>query len=107
MFIRNMGVDKVQAAMADGLDREAQRLDQQRHKANGGERKSNGKAEEPGAILNEINALLSRFVIYPSEHARTAHVLWIVHSHLMSAWESTPRTRISIARTSIRQNPST
>jgi RecA-family ATPase len=29
------GVDKVQAAMADGFDREAQRHDQERHKANG------------------------------------------------------------------------
>jgi hypothetical protein len=34
---------------------------------------------------------LSRFVAYPSEHARIAHVLWIAHAHLMEAWESTPR----------------
>ena len=32
---KEYGVDKVQAAMADGLDREEQRKDEQRHKANG------------------------------------------------------------------------
>jgi AAA domain len=37
------GIDKVQAALADGLDREAQRLDQQRQK---GSSKANGKATE-------------------------------------------------------------
>ena len=37
------GIDKVQAALADGFDREAQRLDQQRHKAKG---KANGIASE-------------------------------------------------------------
>ena len=49
-------------------------------------------APEPGdLLLKDVQALLSRFVIYPSEHARIAHVLWIVHAHLMDAWESTPR----------------
>ncbi len=42
-------------------------------------------------LLDEIESYLSRFVAYPSEHARVAHVLWIVHTHLMDAWESTPR----------------
>ena len=34
-FYVEHGADKVQAALADGFDREAQRLDQQRHKVNG------------------------------------------------------------------------
>jgi len=34
---------------------------------------------------------VSRFVAYPSDHARLAHVLWIAHTHRMEAWESTPR----------------
>ena len=42
-------------------------------------------------ILNGVEAFLSRFVAYPSEHARIAHVLWIAHTHRMDAWESTPR----------------
>src|SRR4029450_11052659 len=34
---------------------------------------------------------LGRFVAYPSEHAQVAHALWVVHTHMMSRWDSTPR----------------
>ena len=60
--------------------------------------KNNGKAKPPkiarnqgAAILDGVFVFLKRFVAYPSEHAHIAHVLWIAHTHLMSAWESTPR----------------
>jgi hypothetical protein len=43
------------------------------------------------ALLDEIVALLRRFISYPSEAACHSHALWIVHTHLMDAWESTPR----------------
>lgn len=43
------------------------------------------------ALLDAIDAYLQRFVVYPSQHERHAHVLWIVHTWLMDAWESTPR----------------
>ncbi len=43
------------------------------------------------APLEAVEAFLSRFVAYPSEHARVAHVLWIAHTHLMEVWDSTPR----------------
>jgi hypothetical protein len=49
------------------------------------------RGHRPGTILDEIEAFLGRFVAYPSEAARIAHVLWIAHAHLMDAWESTPR----------------
>lgn len=42
-------------------------------------------------ILTDVEAFLARFVAYPSEHARVAHVLWIAHTHLMDRWECTPR----------------
>lgn len=42
-------------------------------------------------LLDDIDAYLARFVIYPSEHERRAHTLWIAHTHLMDCWESTPR----------------
>lgn len=42
-------------------------------------------------ILRAVEGFLHRFVAYPSDHARVAHVLWIGHAHLMDAWESTPR----------------
>jgi 5S rRNA maturation endonuclease (ribonuclease M5) len=46
---------------------------------------------EGGALLKDVRRFLARFVIYPSEHAQVAHVLWIAHAHLMGAWDSTPR----------------
>jgi Protein of unknown function (DUF3631) len=46
---------------------------------------------EGAALLEDVQRFLTRFVIYPSEHAHVAHVLWIAHAHLMGAWESTPR----------------
>jgi hypothetical protein len=47
--------------------------------------------DQGAALLNEVYTFLGRFVVYPSEHAHIAHVLWVAHTHLMSAWESTPR----------------
>lgn len=41
--------------------------------------------------LNRVTEFLARFIIYPSAHAADAHVLWIAHTHLMDAWDSTPR----------------
>ncbi len=43
------------------------------------------------AVLRDVEAFLSRFVVYPGEHERVAHVLWIGHTWFMDAWESTPR----------------
>jgi hypothetical protein len=47
--------------------------------------------DEGAALLEDVRKFLSRFIVYPSEHAQIAHVLWIAHAHLMPAWESTPR----------------
>lgn len=43
------------------------------------------------AVLRDVETFLSRFVVYPGEHERVAHVLWIGHTWFMDAWESTPR----------------
>lgn len=49
-------------------------------------------ADTTGAeLLEDVEAYLSRFVAYPSEHALVAHVLWIAHAHAMGAWYNTPR----------------
>jgi Protein of unknown function (DUF3631) len=48
-------------------------------------------AESGDAILCAVEAFLGRFVVYPSEHAKVAHVLWTGHTHLMDKWDSTPR----------------
>lgn len=44
-----------------------------------------------GGVLSDVEQFLSRFVAYPSEHARVAHTLWVAHTWLMEQWESTPR----------------
>jgi hypothetical protein len=51
-----------------------------------------GVAAEPGSrILDDVHDYLGRYVAYPSPHAQIAHTLWIAHTHLMDAWDSTPR----------------
>lgn len=49
------------------------------------------EALDIGHPLCEVEAFIRRFVSYPSEAARIAHVLWIAHTHAMDAAESTPR----------------
>ena len=48
-------------------------------------------AVDGAAVLDDVDRFLARFVVYPSDHERTAHVLWIGHAWFMDAWESTPR----------------
>lgn len=43
------------------------------------------------AVLDDVHAFLGRFVAYPTDHAHIAHTLWIIHTHLMDVWDSTPR----------------
>jgi hypothetical protein len=42
-------------------------------------------------LLTRVHKFLGRFVGYPSVHAQVAHALWIVHTHMMDQWDSTPR----------------
>jgi hypothetical protein len=42
-------------------------------------------------LLDDIEHFLGRFVVYPSQHERRAHVLWIAHCWWMDCWDSTPR----------------
>jgi hypothetical protein len=43
------------------------------------------------AILDAVYAHTGRFICYPIDPARVAHVLWVGHCHLMDCWETTPR----------------
>ena len=49
------------------------------------------RASAGADVLDAIDVYLQRFVVYPTQHDRYAHVLWIVHTWLMDVWESTPR----------------
>jgi hypothetical protein len=42
-------------------------------------------------LLSDLESLLVRLVAFPSEAARVAVVLWVVHAHALDAFESTPR----------------
>lgn len=48
-------------------------------------------ARQGDRVLQAVYEFLGRFISYPSEHARVAHALWIVHAHMMPCWDSTPR----------------
>ena len=47
--------------------------------------------QDGAQLLAAVRDFLGRFVAYPSPHAQIAHVLWVAHTHLMDAWDSTPR----------------
>lgn len=42
-------------------------------------------------VLDDVEAFLGQFVVYPSDAARVAHTLWIAHAWRMDLWDSTPR----------------
>jgi hypothetical protein len=50
-----------------------------------------GNKINPQELFQKVERFLARFVCYPSDHAHVAHVLWVAHTHLMDAWDSTPR----------------
>jgi len=62
--------------------------DDEREAIQGVEREESAAGEH---LLRDVERFLRRFVAYPTEQACVAHVLWIAHTHAMSAWESTPR----------------
>jgi hypothetical protein len=43
------------------------------------------------APLDEVEAYLRLYVVYPSDHAVVAHTLWIAHTHLIESFHTTPR----------------
>src|SRR5258708_7843870 len=45
-------------------------------------------------ILDAIYNYVSKFIVYPSEHAKVAHVAWIAHTGLLLAFYATPRLMI-------------
>ena len=52
---------------------------------------ANGEDQIGEHLLDQIHAFLRRFIAYPSEEASIAHALWIAHTHMMEAFEATPR----------------
>lgn len=55
---------------------------------------NNSAPEDGAALLDEVHAALSKYVILPSDHAMTGVVLWIAATHAVPAW--THATRLVI-----------
>ncbi|GAB2722230.1 DUF3631 domain-containing protein [Kitasatospora kifunensis] len=47
--------------------------------------------EDGAALLNDVETFHRRYNVFPSEAAYVAVVLWDAHTHLLDAFESTPR----------------
>ena len=45
-------------------------------------------------VLADVDAFFSRFVAFPSERHRWAVTLWVVHTHALEAFESSPRLAV-------------
>ena len=65
--------------------------EQQQREEEQAKRAETGRGIDGAELLDQVYGFLSRFVCYPSKEAHAAHVLWVAHTHLMSAWETTPR----------------
>jgi hypothetical protein len=50
-----------------------------------------GPVPDGAAVLGLARDYLKKYVAYPSSHALVAHVLWCAHTHLLEAFDSTPR----------------
>ncbi len=48
-------------------------------------------------ILTEVYDYIGRFVVFPDEKSRIATAAWIVHTHLMDVFETTPRLHVTSA----------
>ena len=44
---------------------------------------------DPAALLDELRGWLASYVAFPSVARRVAVTLWIVHTHLVSQFDST------------------
>lgn len=53
-----------------------------------------GAVEDGALLLDKVSAFLSRFVAFPSPLYAAACALWVVHTHALDAFESTPRLAI-------------
>lgn len=45
-------------------------------------------------ILDELYEYVSRFISYPSDSAKIAHIAWIAHTYLLDSFYATPRLAV-------------
>jgi hypothetical protein len=55
-------------------------------------RNENGQSQDEGAaLLDEVHAMLAKFIVFPSPENLDAVTLWAVHTHALDMFETTPR----------------
>jgi hypothetical protein len=55
-------------------------------------------ADEPGwQVLDDIDTLLRRFVVFANDRQPTAVALWVVHTHTLDAADTSPRLGVTSA----------
>ncbi len=47
--------------------------------------------DDGAAVLDDVEALLRRFVVFPSEEDAVAVTLWTAHTHAIEVFDNTPR----------------
>jgi hypothetical protein len=50
-----------------------------------------GETLDGATLLDQVEAMLARFVVFPSEHALIATTLWTAHTHALDAFDTSPR----------------
>jgi hypothetical protein len=65
--------------------------------ANGAEPERPSGDPTLGLLLDDLDVLLALFVVFGSDAARHAVAAWIVHTHVLAAFDSTPRLSIQSA----------
>jgi len=51
----------------------------------------NATNDSGDSVLDAIEAFVQEYVVCPNQECLFAIALWIVHTHLMDRWDSTPR----------------
>lgn len=46
------------------------------------------------SVLNNLDVFLRRFIVFPNDHCFTAAALWVVHTHLLDHFDTTPRLAV-------------
>src|SRR5262249_9800078 len=88
--------DRLQAEIQRSVEKVEQRQQEKRaQREEERAQKAEAGAEINGAqLLNAVYEFLGRFVSYPTRHTQVTNALWVVHTHLMDAWDTTPRLAI-------------
>ncbi len=53
------------------------------------------RQRQAAALLDDVRLFLSRFCVFPHEHALIATTLWVAHAHIIEKFHTSPRLMLS------------